>query len=78
MRVEALDGLQKGEILIEMYPGLAALLRKKEGFYHVFIQIYPHALSEDRVKELVSRWSTVVLDGEGPKASGSVKPFRIQ
>ncbi|PMD15998.1 hypothetical protein NA56DRAFT_753594 [Hyaloscypha hepaticicola] len=83
-RVEGLDRLRKGEILIEMYPGLAALLRKKEGFYHVFIQVCSHALSEDGVKELVSRWSAVVVDGEGPKASGSVKylgpvkPFRIQ
>jgi hypothetical protein len=84
MRVEEFDGLRKGEILIEMYPGLAALLRQKEDLYYVFIQICPRSLSEEGVKELVRRWSTVVVDGEGPKASGSVKylgpvkPFRIQ
>ena len=84
MRIEELDCLRKGEILIELYPGLAALLRQKEDLYYVFIQTCPHSLSEEGVKELVRRWSTVVVDGEGPKASGSVKylgpvkPFRIQ
>lgn len=33
MRVEELDRLQRGEILIEMYTGLAALLRQKEDLY---------------------------------------------
>jgi hypothetical protein len=84
MRIESFQGLRKGEILIEIYPGLAALLRQKKNLYHAFVQICPHALSEDGVKELVSRWSTVVADGQGPKGSasvkylGPVKPFRIQ
>jgi hypothetical protein len=83
MRIEGLECLLEGEVLVEIYPGLAALLRQ-ENEYHVFTQVCPHALSEGGVKELVGRWNKVVMDGEGPKDSGSskylgsVEPFKIK
>ena len=86
--MEGLEGLGEGEVLIEMYYGLAALL-KKENEYYVFTQVCPHALSEGGVEELVGRWSSVVVDAEGPKDQmgqdlesfkylGSVETFRIR
>jgi hypothetical protein len=64
--IERVGSLALGEVLIEMYPGLAALLEVKDQLYK-FIQICPHALSEQGVKELVGRWSSVVVDGQGPR-----------
>lgn len=83
MCIEGLEHLREGEVLIEIYPGLAALLRQ-ENTYHVFTQVCPHALSEGGVEELVGRWIKVVVDGEGLKDSrsseylGSVEPFKIR
>lgn len=70
IRMEEVDSLRDGEILVEMYPGLAVLLRR-EAEYHTFIQVCPHALSESGVEELVGKWNRVVLDGEGFKDSTS-------
>jgi hypothetical protein len=64
--IEDVQHLSEGEVLVEMYPGLAALLRE-EGEYYVFIQVCPHALSEHGVEKLVEMWSRVVVDGEGPE-----------
>lgn len=66
MLIEDLNCLRIGEILVEMYPGLAMLL-KQEAEYCTFIQVCPHALSEAGVEKLVGRWNRVVLDGEGLK-----------
>jgi hypothetical protein len=67
--IEDVQSLPEEEVLIEMYPGLAALL-KKNGEYYVFIRICPHALSESGVRLLIEMWSRVVLDGERPEQSG--------
>ncbi|KAH7410530.1 heterokaryon incompatibility protein-domain-containing protein [Cadophora sp. MPI-SDFR-AT-0126] len=58
--------LENEFVLIEIYPGLAALLkRNREQF--VFVRVCPHALTEGGVHELVGRWSSVVIDRERPK-----------
>lgn len=69
MRIGGVESLKNDEILIEIYPGLAALLRQEGGFY-VFIQVCPHSVSRAGVEELVERWSMVVVDGEGLKDPG--------
>jgi hypothetical protein len=71
--IEGLEGLGKDEVLIEMYPGLAALLKKEDGYY-TFAQVCPHALLEGGVKELVGRWSSVVVDAEGPEEQRGQDP----
>lgn len=71
---EKVENLRNSEVLIEMYPGLSALLKKEDGAaYHIFIQVCPHALSVGGVKDLVGRWSSVVVDGESPEDFGSFK-----
>ncbi|KAF2257878.1 hypothetical protein CC78DRAFT_587864 [Lojkania enalia] len=65
VRIEDIQNILEDKFLIEMYPGLTALLRK-EGEYHVFIRICPHALSDNGVDKLVDMWSRVV-DGGGPE-----------
>ncbi|KAI1272199.1 HET-domain-containing protein [Xylaria sp. FL0933] len=81
---ENVELLSDDEVLAEMYPGLAALLKKQEGQY-IFVQICPHAFSEDDVKELVSRWSSVVIDAQGAekislssKYAGPAETFEIR
>lgn len=64
--IEAVQLLQEDEVLIEMYPGLAALL-EKVGDYYVFLCVCPHALSEIGVEDLVQRWSRVVVYMEGSR-----------
>lgn len=82
MHIEGVESLKNDEILIEIYPGLAALLRRegiypglatllrREGGFYVFIQVCPHAVFREGVEELVGRWSMVVVDGEGLKDPG--------
>jgi len=64
--VEAVQSLPEDEILIEMYPGLAALLHKCDAHY-VFVRICPHGLSKNGVEKLVEMWSSVVVDGKLPE-----------
>jgi hypothetical protein len=85
VRIEGVDCLEDNEVLIEMYPGLAALLKKeKDTEYHIFCQVCPHALSGSGVEDLVGRWSSVVIDGESPKDLGPsvylgpVEPIKIR
>jgi hypothetical protein len=66
MSPEKVGSLGEGEVLIEMYPCLAALLMRKADHY-TFVQICPHALSEAGLEESVASWSCVVVDAEGPK-----------
>lgn len=64
--IEDVQHLHQDEILIEMYPGMAALL-KKTGMYYSFIRTCPHALTVGGVEDLAQRWSRVVVNGEGPE-----------
>ena len=61
--IQEVESLAEHEVLIEMFPGLAALLNRQKGNY-TFILVCPHALSTDGVHELVKRWDTVVVDGK--------------
>jgi hypothetical protein len=70
IHIESIQVLKENEFLIEMYPGLAALL-KKDGDYYVFIQVCPHALSETGVQKLVQNWSRVVVYMEGSEIARS-------
>ena len=86
--MEEVASLHESTVLVEIYPGLAALLSRAEDDYYVFVQVCPHALSGDSLLELVGRWSTVVVDGVGPEELqgqdrhrfgyiGPVRPFKI-
>lgn len=88
IEVEEVGSLHENTVLIEIYPGLAALLSRAEDDYYVFVQVCPHALSRDSLFELVGRWSTVVVDGVGPEELqsqdrhrfgylGPARPFKI-
>lgn len=63
-KVDAVTELEEGEILVELYRGVAMLLKKsicdKEW---TFIRVCPHALSRKGVDELVQRWNDVICDG---------------
>lgn len=89
IKVEEVASLHENTVLIEIYPGLAALLSRVEGDYYVFAQVCPHALSRGSLFELVGRWSTVVVDGVGPEELqsqdrqrlgylGLTRPFKIR
>lgn len=59
-------------VLLEMYPGVAALLRKLEedrGIYE-FQQVCAHAATKEDVAGMISRWSDVVVKG-GRKHAGT-------
>ncbi|KAE8135976.1 heterokaryon incompatibility protein-domain-containing protein [Aspergillus pseudotamarii] len=88
IEVEEVGGLLEDTVLVEIYPGLAALLRQEDDYY-IFIQVCPHAMFQDSLLALVERWSTVVVDGIGPEELqnqdchrfgylGSAKPFKIR
>ncbi|KAH8878711.1 HET-domain-containing protein [Thozetella sp. PMI_491] len=64
--VEDVTHLDTDHLLIEMYPGLTALLKKIGGALQ-FIQMCPHALTREGVLDLSERWSDVVVSGEGPR-----------
>ncbi|KAH6676501.1 heterokaryon incompatibility protein-domain-containing protein [Halenospora varia] len=64
--MESLEDLRESEVLIEIYPGVAALLNKEDEYY-IFTQVCLHTLSESGVEELVGRWGSVVIDAKGPK-----------
>ncbi|ORY09096.1 heterokaryon incompatibility protein-domain-containing protein [Clohesyomyces aquaticus] len=64
--IETVQSLKDDEVLIEMYPGVAAFL-KKAGEFYIFLRVCPHALSESEVEDLVTRWSRVVVYLEGPE-----------
>jgi hypothetical protein len=64
-RIEGVKSLKEDEVLTEMYPGLAALLRRQDTEY-VFVRVCPHASSEQAVEDLVERWSDVVVNLAGP------------
>ncbi|KAF2096472.1 HET-domain-containing protein [Rhizodiscina lignyota] len=66
--IRQVEAVADDEVLVEMRPGIAALLKRKKDDY-VFVRICPHALSEDGVHELVERWSTVLTNGEGEKSA---------
>ncbi|KAK8045919.1 hypothetical protein PG996_013983 [Apiospora saccharicola] len=55
-------------ILLEMYPGVAALLSKlqvgeEDGELYEFNQVCAHAKTRGEVAEIVNRWSEVVVTG---------------
>lgn len=88
IEVEEVGGLPENNVLLEIYPGLAALLRREDDYY-IFIQVCPYAMFPDSLLELVERWSTVVVDRVGPEELqnedrhrfgylGLVKPFKIR
>lgn len=77
IEVEEVGNLHENTLLVEVYPGLATLLRRVEDDYYVFVQVCPHAMSRDSLLELVGRWSTVVVDGVGPEELQSQDRYRF-
>jgi len=83
--LEDAENLGKGEHLVELYPGLAALL-DTSGKHYTFDRVCPHALSERGVEELVRRWTSVVMGEEkqeewvlrGAEYLGSIENFNIR
>ncbi|KAK3989028.1 heterokaryon incompatibility protein-domain-containing protein [Cladorrhinum sp. PSN332] len=71
--------LDKDEVLMEMYPGLAVLLRREPGTdheYYTFVRVCPHSLSRGGVERLVANWSRAVVYQEnvGCVAEGGSSP----
>jgi hypothetical protein len=61
LTTESVQCLKPGEILVEMYPGLAALLLQEDGLYYRFVQVCPHACFEAGVMAVVECWSRVIV-----------------
>ncbi|KAK4178058.1 heterokaryon incompatibility protein-domain-containing protein [Triangularia setosa] len=57
--------LDREEVLVEIYPGLAMLLRQ-HGEDWTFVKVCPHALDKAGVGRLVSSWSRTVVHQENP------------
>ncbi|KAK0736613.1 heterokaryon incompatibility protein-domain-containing protein [Apiosordaria backusii] len=57
--------LDREEVLVEIYPGLAMLLRQ-HGEYWTFVKVCPHALDRAGVERLVTNWSRTVVYQENP------------
>ncbi|KXX80990.1 Heterokaryon incompatibility protein 6, OR allele [Madurella mycetomatis] len=81
---ELVTDLGESEILIRMYPGLSALLKRRDsGDGYIFLQTCPHALSELSMREISGQWCSVVVNGAGPTEGqtedylGPVQSFRI-
>jgi hypothetical protein len=64
--IENVRQLGRDELLVEMYPGLALLLRKERGESerYIFVRACPHGLSRDGVEKVVAGWSKVVVNQE--------------
>jgi hypothetical protein len=64
--IENVRQLVRDEVLVEMYPGLALLLKKEStnSDNHVFVRVCPHSLSRQGVERLAESWSRVVVDQE--------------
>ncbi|KAK4136007.1 hypothetical protein BT67DRAFT_432816 [Trichocladium antarcticum] len=64
--IENVRQLVREETLVEMYPGLALLLRKESGDSdtHAFVRVCPHSLSRHGVEKLVEGWGRVVVNQE--------------
>lgn len=60
--VEEVGDLQRGYHLIELHPGVCALLRESRAHYD-FIQICPHHSQVDRLHEVIHAWTEYVVDG---------------
>ena len=83
--LEDVKSLGKGESLVELYPGLAALLHTSGDFY-TFDRVCPHALSERGVEELVQNWTGVFMAEarqeecalKGTEYFGPPEDFKIQ
>ncbi|KAK4149144.1 heterokaryon incompatibility protein-domain-containing protein [Chaetomidium leptoderma] len=78
--IENVRQLRRDEILVEMYPRLALLLRGEKGEpeHYAFVRACPHALSREGIEKAVADWGRVVVhqedvgrqenDGSPPKA----------
>ncbi|CAG8979032.1 hypothetical protein HYALB_00011602 [Hymenoscyphus albidus] len=62
--VEDVEQLWDGEVLVQVYPGLALLLVREEAYF-VFERVCPFALTVEGLEDVVRRWGSVVLDGRG-------------
>lgn len=63
-KIESVGKLEEGEVLVDMYRGVAILLKRTtQSAEFSFVRVCPHALSENGVDGLVQRWSDVVCDG---------------
>jgi hypothetical protein len=70
---KSIESLKEGQLLIEMYPGLAALLTVDDSEYYRFVRVCPHALSKRGVEQLVGKWSHVVVYMDGVSKDESEK-----
>lgn len=68
--IEDVEHLDEEHILIEMYSGVAALLRSGHEGYYVFIQTCPHALTAEGLHMLVEKWADIVVGGQGYETHG--------
>jgi hypothetical protein len=61
--IENVRQLPGDEVLVEMYPGLALLLRRERGEpnQYTFVLACPHALSREGVERIVANWGKVVM-----------------
>lgn len=61
--VEDVGNLQEGHHLVELHPGICALIRERQ-VYHEFIQVCPHHLEVDGLHRVIDAWTEYVVDGK--------------
>lgn len=69
LTVEEVGSLEEGHHLVELQPGVCALLRERREYhepYHEFVQVCPHHLDVDGLREVVGAWAEYVVDGRIP------------
>lgn len=66
--VEKVGSLEGGYHLVELYPGVCALLREV-GPHHEFIQLCPHDLKVEGLYQVVNGWTEYVVDGKASRVA---------
>ena len=77
--VENVRQLGRDEILVEIYPGLALLLRQVKGEPDFFTVVCtcPHALSRTGVEKVVRNWSSVVVGQDLGRDANQGAPSKV-
>lgn len=64
--IEEVGNLEEGHHLVELHPGVCALLRESRHHYE-FIQVCSHHLELDGLCQVVDAWTEYVVDGKIPE-----------
>lgn len=64
--VEEVGDLPEGHHLVELSPGVCALLRERRPAHHEFVQLCAHHSDVDGLYQVIDAWTEYVVDGKTP------------